>query len=344
MNIVKKNTILTCIFILGIISILNLYNAKYLNINYSYFYIKQIIFFITGFTIIYFNKITKLITNFKYLYFINILLLFLVLIFGKSINGSKAWLSIGFISFQPSELMKFLLPLSLNNVLNKDILKFKKLTLGIIYTLIPSILVFLEPDTGAIIFYLIFLIIFIIRLKLNYKYYLSFACLLIIIMLSTITTFIYNPNILLKIFGSNIYYRLDRLINFKNNYQLDLSLISIYSSNLFRNGFNNIKIYIPEGHTDFMFSFCIGSYGLIMAPLIIILYLLIIINLYKNKTSFIQSSFIYMLLFQVLINILMNIGLMPIIGINLPFLSYGGSNLIIYFIYLSYILNMDNSY
>lgn len=337
----KDKYLYLCLLFLSFLSIINLYNAKYLNTLYSSYYLKQIIWIILGFTFLLFNKITNIIVNNKYLYLTNILLLIIVLFLGKTINGSKAWLNLGFASFQPSELMKISLPFALNYILSTDIKKCLKLIYGFLLTLLPSILVFLEPDTGAIIFYLLFFIIFLINLKLPYKYYLLLLIFIIVTIFSFIYLYIYKQDLIIKILGNSLYYRIDRLINFQNNYQLNLSKIGIYSSPFFRNGFNNIKLYIPEGHTDFIFAFAISNYGIIMIPLIIITYIILICNLIKNKTNYLRTSFIFMLLFQILINICMNIGLCPIIGINLPFLSYGGSNMIIYYLFLSYIINMD---
>lgn len=339
---IKKKilNIYLCIIILSIISIINLYNAKYLNSLYSSIYLKQLLWFIIGLIILIYTKYIKKFINNKYLYIFNIFLLILVLIIGKTINGSKAWLNLGFISFQPSELVKITLPITLNYLINLKLNKFIKLILGLILTLIPSILVFLEPDTGAIIFYCLFFIIYLFKLKLPIKYYLILLFLILLISITLIYLYFNYQDILLKILGNTIFYRIDRILNFKDNYQLNLAKIGIYSSNIFRNGFNNIKLYIPEGHTDFIFAFSISNFGLIIVPIILISYLIIIISI--NNHNYLSNCFTYMLLFQVIINICMNIGLCPIIGINLPFLSYGGSNMLIYFLFLSYIINMDN--
>ena len=153
-----------------IISIINIYNAKYLNSLYTYYYIKDIIWYVLGFIAFFFiTKInTKKIFNISFiLYIINIILLILTLIIGKEINGSKGWLKIGSISIQPSEFMKltltiFLIKVSLIKEKNsKNILKL------LIITFIPSLLVFLEPDTGAIIFYIIIFITILFTKNIN---------------------------------------------------------------------------------------------------------------------------------------------------------------------------------
>lgn len=119
------------------------------------------------------NKIFK--ASF-YIYFISLFLLIIVLFIGKEVNGSRAWLNFGFISFQPSELMKLSLALYLTNYTDKyhfkgHISELKYLLISFMITLIPSVIVFLEPDTGAIIFYLIIYLTIIIYANINHKWY-----------------------------------------------------------------------------------------------------------------------------------------------------------------------------
>ena len=351
MTRLKDKRIYLYILVFFIISIANLYNAKYLNELYKYYYIKQIIWYIVGFiTMIFFSKrnVNHIFKYAKLFYYVlNVLLLYLLL-FGSSINNIRAWISIGPINFQPSEFMKLALTLVLINVLcskDKRLIKLIKMTF---YTLIPSILVFLEPDTGAVIFYLLIFIIMIFFLKLKWFYYFFFFLLGAFLITGFIYLYMFNQDLLIKIMGTSFFYRVDRFINFRtNNYQLDLALISIFSVPFIRNGFNNISLYIPEGATDFIFAFSIGNFGFILGLIIIILYALFILYInnilrknHHKKTNYLLVSFNLMFGIQVLINILMNIGLVPIIGITLPFLSYGGSSMLFYFLYLGLILSL----
>ena len=349
----RKRKIIISIIMLGLISIVNLYNAKYLNNFYNNYYLKQLIWYIVCILICFLLSKNKLIKVFKYsrhLYCFNILLLILVLFFGKNINGSKAWLNLGFFSFQPSELMKISLNLYLFQICNLKSKKKSKLIILIIITLIPSILVFLEPDTGAIIFYLIIFFVSLSYLKINKKYYLFFFLIGISAFGAIIYLYMFNRSILIKILGTSIFYRADRIINFKvNNYQRDLAMLSIFGSKFLKNGFQKILIYVPESPTDFIFAFSIGNYGIITSVIIILIYfyllntLLNLIDLKQDKkTNYLIISFVYMTFLQILINICMNIGLIPIIGITLPFLSYGGSSLLVCFIYVGIIFSLTN--
>ena len=158
----KNYKLIIYILIFSIISIASIYSSTFiLSSNYKYIYLKQIIWYLVGFIILYFLTKIKKNSFYKYsfiLYVIFNILLILVLFFGDKINGSKAWFNIPKLgAFQPSEFMKIILIIYLADVLYKNrkkndlILIFK----SFIITLIPSILTFLEPDTGNVIIYFI---------------------------------------------------------------------------------------------------------------------------------------------------------------------------------------------
>ena len=328
------------LIIIILFSLITLYNYE------TGYFIKQIIWLILGFGIIFFSKLLKPNKIFKYskwLYLFNVMLLILVLFFGEEINGSRAWFNFKFFSFQPSELMKLSIGLYLS-VIFKEKKKFYFIKSLIVF-MIPSILVFLEPDTGAIIMYLvIYLASLFYSLKKKKLFYIF--CIIGCLILS-IFIFLYFKNIdlLIKILGTSIFYRIDRIINFKNNYQLENALISIGTSSML--GRKKPMIYIPESVTDFMFARVVASYGFFSGIILIICYfiiLLYIVNSMKtNKNKIFVFSFFWLFLFQIIQNIFMNIGLLPIMGIPLPFLSYGGSNTIIYFLLLSIVLKQEKN-
>ena len=209
-----------------------------------------------------------------------------------------------------------------------------------ILTLIPAILTFLEPETGNVIFYfLILLSILFFRSKSNnfLKIAISFSIFITSVLFSLY--YFYN-NFFISIFGSNIFYRIDRVVGFLNsNYQLDQSLIAIGTSHLFG---GKTGAFIPEAKTDFAFSLLISKIGFIG----ICGYLLInfIFNMLVLKKTSRQSgvmklitlSFISLKIFQESIAYLMNIGLFPITGITLPFISYGGCKYHILLFYIRY--------
>ena len=341
----KKNNLLfyICLSLLITISLLGMHNLPLINPFYQNYFLKQIIWFSIGIILFILSKNIPLKYYQKYsliIYIINIILLILVLIIGNPINGSKAWLQFKFFSIEPSEFMKISLILVLGSIKNKQ--GFKYLFKIFIYTLLPIILVFLEPDTGQIIIYLLIFLTFLYCSKLK----VITKLLITILGLSIITTLIWlylnNPDFIINIFGTSLFYRIDRLINFKNNYQLENALIVIGSSSKYILKLNHISLYIPESPTDFFFAFLIGSFGYYLGILIIILYFIIIISII-NKRNMISIPLLIIFSFQVIYNISMNLGIVPIMGIPLPFLSYGGTNIISYLILFGLLFNKDDN-
>ena len=326
----NKYTILLPILILNIISTIYLSNTSYI--------IKHIIYLsISYITLLIISRIN---INFilKYiplLYTLSIILLFLVLIIGKEINGSKAWLHILGISIQPSEITKLILSIYLPYLL----IKSKPLLYLTIITIIPSILTFLEPDTGAIIFYIIIFLSTLKYIKINKKVLTILSILIIVFISLNISLYFINKDILISLYGTNLFYRIDRLISFKeqNNIQTINSLISIGSHNL---------LYIPENHNDFIFSAIISKYPIftfisLLCFILIFTYYIKRLSNKKNISNIINFIILNTLIFQVFYNIFMNLSLIPIIGIPLPFLSYGGSYLITLYTLIGISINLN---
>ncbi len=345
------------LLIIMIISLFNMHNAKLINNTYEYHLTKQLIWYLFGFLILLIAKKINMDKVFKlspYLYLFTVILLILVLFIGRTINGAKAWFNIGFLAFQPSELMKLSLTLFLIYITTKNNINTKKdefylIIKVFIITLIPSFLVFLEPDTGAIIFYILIALSILLTSHINKWYFFIFIIIFLIGTISFYYLYNYEQDLLIKLIGTSFFYRIERLLNFaeNNSYQLGNALIVIGSAPLIKNGFNQISLYIPESPTDFIFAFNIGNYGILSGIIILISYFVINIILLKwfnnvktKKIKLFLISFISIFFFQQIVNIAMNLGLVPIIGIPLPFLSYGGSTIIIYFCFLGIILNL----
>ena len=340
------------LLIIMIISFMDMQNAKLLSDLYEKNLLKQLIWYIVGFgTILIIKKINiqTILKYSKYFYWLSIILLVLVLFFGKETNGARAWFNFGIFSFQPSELTKLTLILYLSDIASRNKPDFRLILKVSILTIIPSILVFLEPDTGAIIFYFLSAITILYFAQLKKCWFLILLGIIILLGGAFIILYIYNRDLLIKLIGTSFFYRIERLITFQteSSYQLENALIVIGSASFFGTGLNKISLYIPEAPTDFIFAFTIGNFGIFTGFLILLCYLLIdifLINQYlkqKNKKiKLVLISFISIFFFQQIINIGMNLGLLPIIGIPLPFLSYGGTTIIIYFLFLGIILNL----
>lgn len=356
----RRNNLLiyTSIFIFFVFSILSLYNAQNM-IQVNNLIIKQIIWYILGIILIQIiKKIGNkfLIDKIIYVYiFMNILLL-LLLIFGKPVNNSKCWFEIpGIGTFQPSEFMKIVLIIYIAKILSNEKLlnikdEFKLLIKIFLLLIIPSILTFLEPDTGVVIMYLIITILQLFISGLNLKWFIGLFLFILLILSFIFCIYSIDKDLFVNIFGTSFFLRIDRILDWSNKsgYQLENSLISIGSSGLL--GFEfRLPLYFPEPQTDFIFSTLSSSFGYI-GSFILILFLIIfdlsMINIaIKSKekiNKYIITGFTGVLIYQQIQNISMTFGLLPITGITLPFISYGGSSLLSYMIMIGIVLNIQS--
>lgn len=298
--------------------------------------------------------------NTWYLYIFGNILLLGLLLFADPINSSKCWFVIpGIGSIQPSEFMKIFIMLTLATMIHnfrndydnptcKDEFIFILKTLIII--LIPSLLTFLQPDTGSVIIYLTIYISMMFVSGIRMRWFIIGITLIIGFTSLFLWLYFYKENIFIKIFGSSIYYRLERIFNWKegSGLQLENALAAIGSAGWFGHGYNKTPIYFPESSTDFIFAIYASNFGYIGVILLIgiIIYLDINIMILAKKKiddtdKFIIVGITGMLLFQQIQNIGMTLGLLPITGITLPFISYGGSSLLSYMLLVGILLNIS---
>lgn len=305
----------------------------------------------------------KFLYNNAYIFYtIGVMSLILVLLFGKEVNNAKCWFSIPFIgTLQPSEFMKIFLIIALSRMItdfnnkysNPDITEeFKFLIKVLIIVLIPSILTFIEPDTGAVIMYLIITITMLFIGGIRKRWFVIIISLFIVFLGSFLGIYFLNQKLFIKIFGTSFFYRIDRILNWTNSsgLQLNNSLIAIGSSGFTGHGFNNTPIYFPEMQTDFIFSVFVSNFGLIGGFILVslIIYFDEVLISTVNKTENLTDKYaiggiVAVLVFQQIYNISMTLGLLPIMGITLPFISYGGSSLLSYMILLGIIFNVSNA-
>ena len=363
MNIIRKNKFLFfSLLIFMIISFISIFSASmYLSPALGKLYYKQIFWYFIGFVvIILFNKISiNVIYKYTFhIYVLNILLL-LGLFFMSAINGSKSWYIIsGIGSFQPSEFMKISLILFNSTIIYKfykkeKVIPFKKelslLIIILIIFLIPAVLTFLQPDTGAVIIYFIISFSMLFTSGINKKWFIYISFILIFLFSLFLVLYFFYEDMFIQIFGNSFFYRLDRLINWKNGngMQLNNSMAAIGSSGIIGHGFNNTPIYFPEAGTDFIFTVYSSNFGLLGSIILIIFF--IIFDLYlisiSKKVYSIQDKYtligiISMLIYQQIQNIGMTIGILPITGITLPFISYGGSSLLSYLLLIGIVINI----
>lgn len=358
-------SIIIPIILFFIVSIISIYSTKkLLSIEYTNLWIKQIIWYITGIILAYF--LMRIGNSFLYnnayvFYIIGIVLLILVLFVGVKINNATCWFKIPYIgTIQPSEFMKIFLIITISKMIgdfnekykNPDIIDEFKFIIKILFViLIPSILTFIEPDTGAVIMYLIitFTMLFIGGLK--KRWFIITLSIIILFIGIFLSIYFLKQDLFIKIFGTSFFYRMDRITNWSSSSGLQLknSLIAIGSAGTTGHGINNTPIYFPEMQTDFIFSVFASNFGLIGAITLIIIIIFFDMTLisYSSKTlntfdKYTIGGIVGVLLFQQIYNISMTIGLLPIMGITLPFISYGGSSLLSYMLLLGIIFNISN--
>lgn len=366
MNYKKINNlrIVIPIILFSVISIITIYSSQtMLSSSFNDLYIKQIIWYLIGFILVIFISRKKNQTNdnlINILYIIGNILLILVLFFGTEANGSRCWFTIpGIGSFQPSEFMKIFLILMIAKELEKSCKKnyqrtlrdeFKVIFKCFILTLIPTILTFLEPDTGIVFIYFIILLIMLFIFGIRYRWFFIGIIFMAIVLFAFFYLFFKQQNTFISIFGTDFFYRMDRLLEWSNGagMQLTNALASSGSAGLFGYGLNNNPIYFPEPQTDFIFSVFTTNFGFIGASILLLLIIYFDYQLIKvgikssGKDKYIISGILSMIIFQQIQNIGMNIGLLPITGITLPFISYGGSSLISYMIIIGIVININN--
>ena len=270
-----------------------------------------------------------------YGYFIGLFFLIVVEFFGQSIFGSARWINLGFFQFQPSELMKLLYIIFAASYFSDwDKFDWKKFVTFVILTLIPALLILREPDLGTTLVLLAAFLFCLLAVKIPTKIYIVFlGCALI---LSPIAWTRLKP------------YQKSRITTFLNpeadpkgtGYNVTQSKITVGSGGLYGKGFSGATQsqlqFLPVAHVDFIFSGWaeatgfLGSTALVVVFTFLIFRIFTIAGLARDKFGYLFTMMVGgILLFQILVNIGMNIGLMPVTGIPLPLFSHGGTAVII---------------
>lgn len=346
------------VVIICIIGILTIYSATRPPLDEGErppFYIKQMLWLVIGIiALLIFVSFdyTKLKNFWIFLYIFGLILLIAVLFSGKTAMGAKRWINLGFFSFQPSEIFKILFIISLSAYLSNKktpLTVFDTLKTLFMFALIPFILIFKQPDLGTAL--LIVTTTFIILI---YKG-LPIRLLIFIVFLSFISLFF-----LWEILWEGLKeYQKNRLIAFLDptidpkgiGYNITQSVITIGSGEIFGKGFlagtqGPLK-FLPERHTDFIFPIFAEEWGFFGCLILMLLYFTIFFRTFKSavlaKDSFgryMALGFTSIFILYFFINIGMTMGIMPVVGVPLPFMSYGGTTLLANFIGIALVINV----
>ena len=334
--------LLLLLLLLAGVSILNLYSATYAirDVGGSRIVMKQFYWFLIGFSVLLF----MITFNYYYLerlaypaYFFTVALLIIVLLVGKAMSGSQRWLSLGPLVFQPSELAKISMALVLAKFFSDrdspEEYRLRDLWQPFILILIPCGLILKEPDLGTALFLGMVSFSMILIVKVHRKSLLIFfgCCLLA------------APVIW---FGMKDYQQ-RRIMTFLHpdteplgaGYHINQSKIAIGSGQFWGKGYlqgTQTRLhFLPEQHTDFAFSVLAEEWGLVGVTALLLLYLFLILwglNIAKGSKdrfgAILAVGIVAIVFWQVVINVGMVTGLLPVVGIPLLLFSYGGSSLI----------------
>lgn len=348
--------ILFSLIALMIFGIINIYLASASEYG-TLFLIRQSLWFVISLVVLYFviavdYSILKVYT--PIIYWGSIVLLILTIFIGSNINGATGWIRLGPLSFQPSELAKMATIMMLGITLEEmkgsinELRNFAKMAF---YAIVPAIFIVIQPDMGMtmVLFFIVLGIFFIGGLDIKIIGG-GFLALLVAIVI------VWNSGIIKP-------YQKNRLTSFSNpeadtsesGYQLRQSLISIGNGGIFglqgsttkENPVGYAAQYVPEVQTDFIFASIGEHWGLVGALFLLFLYGVLIqrmITIARTAKdtfgSVICVGLVAYMLFALLQNIGMTIGLMPITGITLPLISYGGTSLLTTVISIGLVINV----
>lgn len=363
-------TLIFLVFLLMCMSLLAVYSAsgQYYPDEPTYFLKRQLIFYIAGFFLMFAAMVIDydILKNFSIpLYIVGVVLLLWVEFFGVIRNGSQRWIQIEGFTFQPSEFVKIFVVLMLAYFLYRvttegreknfkaDLILVGKIV-GIGF--VPFFLILKQPDLGTALIIASIMATMILMSGVSWKVILLLVGLVILGLAFLVWLYFFNFD-LFSIFleehqMERIYGWLDPEGNAGSyGYQLVEALKGIGSGGLYGSGFmegiQSQSGNVPEIHTDFIFTVIGEEFGFLGATVLIVIYFLlfyrmIIIAFSCNNLfgTYLVAGIIGLLVFQIFQNIAMTIGLMPITGLALPFISYGGSALMTNMVLIGIVLNV----
>ena len=346
------------LMLLFLISCISIYSAQTTGQYKENFLLKQIVWYMVGTGII-IGVITLDSDQLKkiswYAYGFGLFLLGFLIVapsgIAPVINGAKAWYRVpGMGSLQPSELVKVFIILVLARVIDehhqKNMIKTIQTDLWLLgkiglVTMAPLLLVMQQPDLGTGLVFIAIMLGMIFISGVTWRILVPIFGTGITLASAIFYFVLWHPELLEKYLGvkeyqfARIYSWIDPY-NYQSStgFQLTRSLLAIGSGETAGKGYGTREVYLPESHTDFIFSIVGEEFGFIGSSILVSLFFLLIYHITKvgmetknNFYSYICVGVISMITFHVFQNIGMTIGLLPITGIPLPFISYGGSSL-----------------
>ena len=335
--------------IIGSMSVFSIYSTESGNFSfYTKNHLTRFLVFFSMFLVLSFVRVSVWYRQAYIFYILGILLLLLVIFFGISASGSKRWINFFIMNLQPSELMKIAIIVCFaryyHRIQSSDIQSYKYLLQPIILLLIPCYLVITQPDLGTAILIAGSGLAIIWLAGLNLKYFIYSGLILLVSLPFVIS--ILKP------------YQKSRILTFFNpdrdplgaGYQIIQSKIAIGSGGLLGKGFlqgtQSYLEFLPEKHTDFIFTLFSEEFGFVGSMVLILLYALLIYRIIRigfSSRSFFAKLYCFGfasgLFLYIFVNIAMVLGLLPIVGAPLPIMSYGGSSMLSIMLGLSIVMS-----
>jgi rod shape determining protein RodA len=296
------------------------------------------------------------------LYGLGIVLLLGLFIFADPTRGAASWYYLfdGRVGFQPSELAKIFTIMALARYLDDrkrlEFRRFRELIIPFTIVGIPLIMIVLQPDLGTALIFLAFLAVMLLIYGVSGKHFAIMGAIAAAFISVLVLLYNFLPNVFFKIIQPGQFDRITSFIDpsrdpLRTGYHVNQSLIAVGSGQLAGVGLGEGKQgrfnWLPDSHTDFIFSVIAEEMGFIGASTLILLLFVLLYRIYRIGTTapdtygmLVTAGIVGMLIFTIFENIGMTIGIMPITGIPLPFVSYGGSSILTNFIAIGLVLNI----
>ncbi len=339
------------------------YSATYTVRGPSPLFFKQAVWISIGIIIMFLMLIPDYhsIGRYAYIFYaISVFLLLLVMIFGRTGMGAQRWLAIGSFVFQPSEFAKLSVTLALARFFAEDPkrggYKLKELAIPAAMVFVPLLLVLKQPDLGTALMLLLTASLIVILAGIHLR-----TVMVILLTMALIgSLFLFVSPVRNKIWNSLKPYQQNRIRAFidpssdplGSGYHAIQSKIAVGSGQItgkgYRKGTQSQMAFLPDRHTDFIFAVIAEETGLVGSSVLIMLYLALLlvgVDTAKNAKDrlgvLMAGGIVSMISLYVFINVGMAVGIVPVVGVPLPLVSYGGTSVITTFLALGLLLNIQ---
>jgi rod shape determining protein RodA len=351
------------ILTIALLGVTTVYSATYTARGPSPLFFKQLVWVSAGLVVMLFMMIPDYHTVGRYayvLYAISIVLLVLVMVMGRTGMGAQRWLAIGPFAFQPSEFAKLSVTLALARFFAEDPrgggYDLRDLGIPAAMVAVPVLLVLKQPDLGTAMMLVLTSTLIVMLAGVRFR-----AVLTVVLIAAFLASAVFLvPPVRHKIWGKLKPYQQNRIKAFVDpgsdplgsGYHANQSKIAVGSGQLtgkgFRKGTQSQMQFLPERHTDFIFAVISEEQGFVGSSILLVLYLVLLltgVDTAKNAKDrlgvLMAGGIVSMISMYVFINVGMAVGIVPVVGVPLPLVSYGGTSIITTFLAIGLLLNIQ---